>query len=123
LQPYVRLLRLNYPVDDLRIRVNADSDEHAPASNAVGMNRERRARRYAVQMKPGEIHLAVHRVDFTVYYRRLDAGEFRVLEAIKQGKTIGEAVEAAAAQVPIAPEEIERWFATWAALGWLCRHD
>jgi len=118
LQPCVRLLRLSYPVDNLRIRVNSDLDEHAAASNAVGMNRERRTRRYAVKLQPEEVHLAVHRVDFTVYYRRLDAGEFLMLQAIEQGHNIGDAVEAAGSVVP---KDVERWFAAWAALGWLCR--
>ncbi|MGA2131324.1 MAG: DNA-binding domain-containing protein [Bryobacteraceae bacterium] len=35
LQPYIRLIELRYPVDDLRVKVNAASDEHGAASNAV----------------------------------------------------------------------------------------
>ena len=49
-------------------------------------------RRYA-RLKPQQIFLAVHRVEFTVYYRRLDADEFRLLQAIGQGRAIGAALD------------------------------
>jgi hypothetical protein len=126
LQPYVRLLHLRYPVDNLRIRVNADSEEHGTASNAVSMNRPRGARHYAVRTKAEEVHVAVHRVDSMVYYRRLAREEFRLLEAMERGASVGEAIDAAFAGSALPAEEIspllERWFATWAELGWLC-HD
>ncbi len=51
------------------------------------------ARRYA-RLKPQQIFLAVHRVEFTVYYRRLEPQEFHLLQAIGQGRPIGEALEA-----------------------------
>src|SRR5271170_3250054 len=82
LQPYIGLLELRYPVDDLRVKVNANLEEHSTASNAVGaLARRDKVRRYA-RLKPQQIFLAVHRVDFTVYYRRLEADEFRLLRAI-----------------------------------------
>jgi hypothetical protein len=125
LQPYVRLLHLRYPVDELRIRVNADSEDHGTASNAVSMNRDRATRRHAVSAKAEEIYLAVHRVDCVVYYRRLAAEEFRLLQAIDTGASIGEAIDSAFSGSALAPDEIspllEKWFAVWAALGWLCR--
>jgi hypothetical protein len=126
LQPYVRLLHLRYPVDNLRIRVNADLEEHGTASNAVSMNRQRGVRRYAVRLKAEEIYLAVHRMDCMVYYRRLAREEFHLLQAIERGAPVGEAIEAAFAgsahPAEAIPPLLERWFATWAELGWLC-HD
>jgi hypothetical protein len=125
LQPYLRLLHLQYPVDNLRIRVNADTLEHATASNAVSMNRQRGLRRHAVRLQAEEIHLGVHRVDFMVYYRRLAREEFRLLQSVGRGEAIGEAIDAAFDGSALSPEEIppllERWFAAWAELGWLCR--
>ena len=127
LQPYVRLLHLYYPVDNLRIRVNRDQQEHGTASNAVSMNRERRTRRYAVPLAAEDIYLAVHRLDSMVYYRRLAREEFQLLQSIQGGATTGEAIDFAFAASPLPPEEIppmlERWFATWAQLGWLCRPE
>ena len=118
LQPYVGLLELQYPVDDLRVKVNASLEEHGTASNAVSAPAGRHiVRRYA-RLKPQRIFLAVHRVDFTVYYRRLEADEFRLLRAIEQGQAIGAVLEMAG---DLEPDKIQTWFASWAQLGWLYR--
>ena len=120
LQPHIRLLDLQYSVDELRIRVSERSEEHARASNAVAApSRRHIVRRYA-RLKPQQIFLAVHRVEFTVYYRRLDADEFRLLEAIGQGLPLGEAL---GSHANLDPENVQTWFANWAQLGWLCRPE
>jgi hypothetical protein len=120
LQPHIRLLDLQYSVDELRIRVSERSEEHARASNAVAApSRRHIVRRYA-RLKPQQIFLAVHRVEFTVYYRRLDADEFRLLEAIGQGLPLGEAL---GSHANLDPENVQMWFANWAQLGWLCRPE
>lgn len=124
LQPYVRLLELQFPVDELRVRVNEHFNEHSVASNAVSRPaRPSHMLRRLARLKPQPIFLAVHRVDFTVYYRRLDAGEFRLLEALRQGHSIGRAIDSALAGAEIEPAELQQkiqtWFANWAQLGWL----
>jgi hypothetical protein len=127
LQPHIRLLELQYPVDELRIKVSRHSEEHGRASNAVAAPARRHiVLRYA-RLKPQQIFLAVHRVEFTVYYRRLDADEFHLLRAIGQGRTIGAALDSALAGNELEPAELQQkiqtWFANWAQLGWLCRGD
>jgi hypothetical protein len=123
LQPYIRLLELHYPVDDLRIRVNRESDEHEVASNA-GTKHKRRMTNAVSRLKPQHIFLAVHRVDFSVYYRRLTAEGFRLLESLRQGGTIESALVACCKRSSIPVDElqpqIELWFAAWAELGWFC---
>jgi hypothetical protein len=114
LQPYITLLALQYPVDELRVKVNEHPDEHSVASNAVSQSGRPRVRRFS-RLKPQRIYLAVHRVDFTVYYRRLDADEFRLLEAFERGQSIGQALDSVLAGT----EQIQNWFANWAQLGWL----
>ena len=115
LQPYVRLLALQYPVDELRVQLNEHLDGHSAASNAVRQApRHPQVRRFA-RLKPQPIYLAVHRVDFTVYYRRLDADEFRLLEALRDGQSIGQALDSVELE-----HNIQTWFANWAQLGWLC---
>lgn len=119
LQPHIGLLELQYPVDELRTKVNRHSEERGTASNAVGQPAPRHiVRRYA-RGKPQQIFLAVHRVEFTVYYRRLEPQEFRVLQAIGAGSPIGAALE----DPELEAEKIQTWFANWAQLGWLCRGD
>jgi hypothetical protein len=124
LQPHMSLLELQYPVDDLRIEVNESAKPHATASNAVGEREKRSATRRFLRLKPRQIYLAVYRSELSVWYRRLDAGEFRLLKALREGKTIGEAVEAAVQDSQLAEHElgkaVEGWFATWSELGCFC---
>lgn len=123
LQPYIRLLELQYAVDDLRIKVNRASDDHEVASNA-GTKHTRRMTNAVRSLKPQPVFVAVHRVDDSIYYRKLTAEEFRLLEAIRDGGTLGRALEAGFKGSPIPVDELmsklEFWFATWAELGWLC---
>jgi hypothetical protein len=120
LQPHIRLLELQYPVDDLRVKVNEHSEEHSTASNAVSAPAHRHiVRRYA-RLTARQIFLAVHRVEFTVYYRRLEADELRLLRAIGEKRPIGEALDS---QANLDPQKVQTWFANWAQLGWLCRGD
>ena len=125
LQPYVQLLELQYPVDDLRISVNRTCSPDGAASNAVLKRKERGVVRKFSRLKQERIWMAVHRLDFGVYYRRLTAEEFRLLEALRAGLPIGEAVELSLAESPIALDELRRnletWFGVWAELGWFCR--
>lgn len=127
LQPYVRLLELRYPVDVLRVQLNERLDKPSVASNAVSRPARRHVVRRFARLKPLQIFLAVHRVEFTVYYRRLDAGEFRLLEALGQGRSIGSALDSALAGAALEAAELQQkiqtWFANWAQLGWLYRED
>lgn len=118
LQPHIRLLESQYPVDELRIKIGSQSEEHGRASNAVvaPTSHRRVVRRYA-RLNPQQIFLAVHRVEFTVYYRRLDPQEFALLRAFGRGGSIGAALEESEAE----PANIQTWFANWAQLGWLCQ--
>jgi hypothetical protein len=124
LQPYIRLLGLKYPVDDLRIQVNSADEERGAASNAALKQKHDNTTRPAVHLRPDRIFVAVHRLDETVYYRRLAHKEYLVLEAISGQISIREAIEGAFEASSASVEEqqtmLEEWFANWARLGWLC---
>lgn len=124
LQPYIRLIELSYPVDDLRVKVNRASEQHGTASNAVLKRKAGSLVRRIHGMNPEHIFLAVHRLDFTVYYRRLDGDEFGLLAALGKGLPVGRAMEAALEDSPVPVEElrsrVETWFAAWAEMAWLC---
>jgi hypothetical protein len=129
LQPYISLLELRYPVDDLRIRVNAASEQHGAASNAMTQDSNRVARPRFNRVQPERIFLAVHRLGFSVYYRRLEPQEFHVLEALRRGDPIGEAIKSSFETNTTKWQDlqaikwmIEGWFATWAEMGWLCKY-
>jgi hypothetical protein len=59
-----------------------------------------------------------------VYYRRIAAEEYRVLNALREGQTFGRAIQIGFKGSPVAsgeqPSMVEQWFAAWAELGWLC---
>ena len=92
LQPYITLLALQYAVDDLHLKVSELAEGHGEASNAMLRHRERRTvRRFSLQRE--DIYLAVHRVNEWVYFRRLETDEFRLLDALRGGRPVGEAID------------------------------
>jgi hypothetical protein len=125
LQPYVSLLALRYPVDDLLLEVRTDSDDLDVASNTFNERHKRKRVSAVSKLTPSPIFLAVHRLDEGVYFRRLDREEFAVLSALHAGKSLNAAIESALRNSPIALADraahVEKWFHTWSALGWFCR--
>jgi hypothetical protein len=126
IQPHLQLLALKFPVDELRIRVNRASSDHEPESNSVPQSTRRLMRR-AARLRPTPIFVAVHRFDNNVYYRRITFEEYSLLNALRQGQSIGEAVGMVFTR---SPEPLDRqcsqlssWFAAWAELGWLCQRQ
>ena len=124
LQPYIRLLALQHPVDDLRIQVNRASDERGAASNAALKQKHRNITRRVNRLKQERIFLAVHRLNYSVYYRRIGVEEYRLLSGLREGRLMVRAIRDAFENSPASADEqrsmIETWFAAWAGLGWLC---
>jgi hypothetical protein len=127
IQPYVQLLELHYPVDDLVLEVKHGDDAADFTSNAVHERRKRSKVRAVAKLEPAQIFLVVHRLDFSVYFRRIKPEEFFLLNAVRSGKTIERAIELAfrKSSVPTADRAafVQHSFQTWATLGWFCRPD
>ncbi len=119
LQPYVTLLALSYPIDKMLARMRKRAMESS--SNAVSASTARRTLRLTSKPESQPVHIAVHRVDLIVYYKRLEAPAYRLLVALRDGHTLSDACAAAFGDdVPEdAPAQIQGWFATWMRLGWL----
>jgi Putative DNA-binding domain len=122
LQPYLRLLDLAYPVDDLLLSVReGDEQESDIASHVVLEHTPRRSKRIRLP-KPKNIYLAVHRQENVVYFKRIQAEAFALLRALQEGKPLSAAIEGAVSQTNHRLEkitgQIHSWFANWAALGW-----
>lgn len=124
-QPYITLLELQYPVDDLLLEVNKGSEDGEAASNAVSDRRKRASVRRFRALKPQPIFLAVHRNDDSVYFRRLEPEAFSLLAALRDRKSIAAAVAGAfrKSAIPVTEraETVREWFELWSALGWFCR--
>lgn len=121
LQPHVRLLALRHPVDDFAIAAKQGALRR-DASNAVGRSARATAARPRLRRpRPEPVWLAVHRHAGRIYYKRLEAPGFRVLTALRRGRTLAQAV--AAAGRGLRPEQVRDWFATWMHLGWFCARE
>jgi len=124
LQPYIQLLNLHYPVDTLVLKIKRLNEDTEFSSNAFRERRKRKQVQAIARLKPARIFLAVHRVDYFVYFRRLEENEYQLLAAMQQGKTLGQAVQQSlATKKNVAPPELAQvagWFQNWAGLGWFC---
>ena len=128
LQPYLQLLDLDYPVDDLLLAIRHNDQQHSDiVSNVVKMRaRGRRDGRLAMP-KPKKVFLAVHRMDDedSVYFKRLDAEGFALLRALRQGKTLSQAIEDSVnwtnGTVEHVSSQVHDWFRNWSTLGWFCK--
>ena len=126
-QPYVQLLELHYPVDDLAIAVREEDEIADFASNALTENRRSMKVRAVAVLEPKQIFVVVHRMDFSVYFRRIEGEEFALLSALRSGKTIERAIELAFQRSSVPEFDraafVRRCFQTWATLGWFCRPE
>jgi hypothetical protein len=122
IQPYLRMLELHYPVEDLLIELRSESGSSDSSSNNASAARKiRRVRRVAV-LEPEEIFLAVHRHQNSVYYKRLEREDYRLLKSLISGVAIGRAIDVAFEDSAIAEDDRGQWlqqiFASWSSLGW-----
>lgn len=122
LQPHLRLLALSYPVDDLLLQVRTEDGSSASSTNNASAARKRRHVRQVAALEPRPVHIAVHRLQNSVWYKPLSGEEFRLLRAIQSGIPLGAAIDEAF-QTSDVPEDqrpafLRESFAAWAMLGW-----
>jgi hypothetical protein len=120
LQPYLRLLALRYPVDDLLLQVRNEDGSAASAANSASVAHRRRHVRRVAALAPKPIHLAVHRLENSIWYKPLSPEEFALLSALQSGEPLGKALDLASISIP---EDrrlafLEEAFAAWSMLGW-----
>lgn len=126
LQPYLRLLDLAYPVDNLLLSIRDREEEHSDiVSNVVSMRPSKpRSKRLSLP-KPENVYLAVHRQENTVYFKRLAPEAFALVRALGEGKPLSEAIETSVSwskqSVEHISEQLHDWFANWASLGWFAK--
>jgi hypothetical protein len=127
LQPYVQLLDLAYPVDELLLQVrDSEEPETDISSNIVMMDSAdaKKHKKFALP-KAKKVYLAVHRQEYTVYFKRLKPEAFALVRALQQGQTLSEAIESSVnwsgKKLERVMEQLHDWFANWAQLGWFCR--
>lgn len=126
LQPYLSVLTVRHPVDEYVLAVKRDGALRSEASNAVTERTE--GGHDTIELKRGEIlHIAVHRVDNQLYYKRLEPEAARLLRALRVGRTLADACATAFTRSKLGEAEpaetLKRWFSLWMRLGWLCSRE
>jgi hypothetical protein len=130
IQPHLQLIELEYPADDLVLSLH---DRRKRDTSEAGVKHERDsdadsgAPAKLPRLRRRPTWVAAHRIDLSVYYRRLQREEFLTLAAIRRGLPLAEAIQAGfvASRVPESrrPQRVREWFAAWAELGWICAPD
>ena len=120
LQPYITLLELEYPVDEILLAVREGQRGYTTSSGD--------GRRVAIKNTiPERVFLAVHRADFSVHHMRLEQEAYLLLSGIQDGLSLSDALDFAFVESSIAREiqasQIEQWFGTWMSLGWFCKSN
>jgi hypothetical protein len=124
LQPHVQLLALQYPADDLVLDMH--QRQKRESSEAGARPEAHDEQEYApLRLRKRATWLAVHRVDYALYYKRLTRSEYSTLVALRAGRALSEALEAGFANSRLAIgtqlNQVRTWFAHWAELGWICK--
>jgi len=126
LQPYLQLLRLEYAVDEfvLAVKQREAGLLRGDASNAPSALRRLRKKKVALPER-SRTHVAVHRLNGQIYFKRLEPAAYRVLTALRRGETLERALAAGIPRAKKSRDEwaarVQGWFRTWMELGWLCR--
>jgi hypothetical protein len=124
LQPYIKLLELNYPLDDYLIALRKD---RAQRSEAGSDNAPVKSSGKAVLPKKQKTFLAIHRFQNSLYYKRLDKPSFVLLSELSKGATLGDACVKAYKFLSKEQKDstegggiIFQWFNSWSGLNWFC---
>jgi len=123
LQPYITLLEVFYPVDDLLIAAKHGDDRlRAEASNAVELHDRHTAHIKFRHLKPRRQFIAVHRMNCAVYYKQLTREQFEILRALQSGATLEKACAVLLKSRGSAAQEsaahVQQWFRDWSSFGW-----
>lgn len=125
LQPCVVLLQIDHAVDHFIIAMKkSDADVRGSASQAMSEAPTRAKAAKAPKLKRERVHLAVHRHDNQLYFKRLVPEAFVMLAALRDGLTLADAIELALARASPEtdwPAKIRDWFAEFSQLGWITR--
>jgi hypothetical protein len=123
LQPHLQLLALDYAADDIVLALRKEQTRNTSEAGVKHEeDEEPPAKLPRLRRRPTWV--AAHRLDNAVYYRRLEREEFQALSALREGRSLLEALEAGFhdSRKPDVrrPALVRSWFGHWAELGWIC---
>jgi hypothetical protein len=129
IQPYITLLNLTHALDLYSVALN---DHRRDRSEAGSSKCEANSPDSRLDSAPWpvqeQVYLVVHRLENTVYFKRMDAPGFMILSALSRGHSLSEALTAAVSlmqeheiSVDNLQTDVRKSFALWNRLGWLCK--
>lgn len=125
LQPYVTVLDLDYPLDDFVLAVKKREVLRNEASNAIEEEQKTTTRKRLAMPKKERSFVAVHRLNNSLYYKRLQLESYLLLTALRDGSTLAEAcikaLDSADDESVNWPLQVRTWFEGWTTLGWFCK--
>ena len=126
LQPHLTFVACDYAVDAFVLAIRKQEFAAAETSNAVS-DEFRSDTPTQMPLPPEEkIWLAVHRVNNSVYYKRIEREAYLICTALQQGESLQAACEKALGSKK--PDKtfaanLSSWFSHWSSLGWFCRYE
>ncbi|MGZ0169589.1 MAG: HvfC/BufC family peptide modification chaperone [Planctomycetales bacterium] len=104
--PSLRLLEVSFAVHEYVTAVRRDRSPEIPM--------------------PAETLLVITRRDYVVRRGTVSRAEFQLLRAIRDGNTLGGAIEIAAQEMPVGSADdfaasLSKWFQHWSSAGWFLR--
>ena len=123
-QPHLTFLACDYAVDELALAIRRKEFAAVETSNAVTEKARTSASPNAHLPDPEKIWLAVHRLENSVFYKRLDRDAYRLGVALRAGSTLEEACGKILSRRTVNetfPVTLQGWFAQWASFGWIGR--
>jgi len=124
LQPFISFLACDYSVDNFIVAVRRKEEPKGEASNAVTERAPSKTAKKVKRPKPKKIFLAVHRLDHSVWYKRLEPEAYLICTALQKGLPLQTACERAFRRKQANENfgaTLLAWFAQWASFGWFCR--
>jgi len=122
LQPYVQLLALSYPADDLVLDMHRKQKRESSEAGTRGETFDNDWK--PLRLTKRATWIAVHRADMSLYYKRLSREEFQTLAALQHGLSVSDSLDAgfvgSRASAASRLRLVGQWFANWAELGWIC---
>jgi hypothetical protein len=119
-------MALQYPADDLVLSLH-EGEKRQTSEAGIEHEEEAAPPIQLPRLRRRAVWLAAHRVEYSVYYRRLEREEFLTLAALRQGEALGAAMDAAFEDSAVAEARraarVRAWFTNWAELGWICAPD
>ncbi len=121
--PHVRLMILDYPLDELQLKLNQGGVREQLSNGVLDRRLRTKCRLIVGKLQKEKVFLAVHRHQYRVYFKRMEPWAFELLQSLESGKPLGKAIEIVLSQKKYLKQGISDrvgdQFREWSALGWI----